>query len=128
MDLRENDGGLYAEAYKVADEFVDEGMIVSMVGAGGARRKDETATGTAPTPQLPLVVHATAAGAEVIAAAMKNLDRGVVIGEPTFGMGSVQVLFDIPSPLAIGPDDGAKLGLKLTTAQMLASGGAPLQG
>jgi carboxyl-terminal processing protease len=132
MDLCGNSGGLYAEAHKVADEFVDQGTIVSMVGVGGSRRKDETATGTAPTPQLPLVVlvdHQTASGAEVIAAAMKNLDRGVVIGEPTFGMGSVQVLFDIPSPLARGPDEiGGKLGLKLTTAQMLAAGGAPLQG
>jgi carboxyl-terminal processing protease len=132
MDLRGNSGGLYAEAHKVADEFVDRGTIVSMVGVGGLQRKDETATGTAPTSQLPLVVlvdHQTASGAEVIAAAMKNLDRGVVIGEPTFGMGSVQVLFEIPSPLAKGPDDlGEKLGLKLTTAQMLAAGGAPLQG
>ncbi len=132
MDLRGNSGGLYAEAHKVADEFVDQGTIVSMVGVGGSRRKDETATGTAPRTQLPLVVlvdHQTASGAEVIAAAMKNLDRGVVIGEPTFGMGTVQVLFDIPSPLAKGADVvGEKLGLKLTTAQMLAAGGAPLQG
>jgi len=132
MDLRGNPGGLYAEASKVADEFVDQGTIVSMITMGGSKRKDETATGTAPTPQLPLVVlidHETASGGEIIAAAMKNLDRGVVIGEPTRGLGTVQVLFDIQSPLAKGPDiPGGKLGLKLTTAQILAAGGSPLQG
>lgn len=130
LDLRGNKGGLYAQAVKVADEFVDQGTLVSMVGPGGSKRKDETATATAVTPQLPLVVlvdRQTASGAEIIAAALKNLDRGVVIGEPTFGMGSVQVLFDIPSPLAKGPDDRVMLGLKLTTAQMLAAGGAAIQ-
>jgi carboxyl-terminal processing protease len=131
MDLRRNPGGLYAEAHKVADEFVDHGTLVSMVGPNASQRKDETATGTAPAQQLPLVVlvdHHTGSGAEVIAAAMKNLDRGVVIGERTFGNGTVQVLYDIPSPLAPGLGDETKLGLKLTTAQLLAAGGAPLQG
>jgi carboxyl-terminal processing protease len=131
LDLRGNSGGLYVQAIRVADEFVDQGTIASMVGPGGSPRKDETATATAVTPQLPLVVlvdHQTASGAEVIAAALKNLDRGVVIGERTFGMGSVQVLFEVPSPLSKGPDDHVMLGLKLTTAEMLAAGGAAIQG
>jgi len=130
MDLRGNGGGLFNEAAKVADEFVDQGTIVSMVGPDGLKRKDETATATAVTPQLAMVVlvdRQTASGAEVIAAALKNLDRGVVIGEPTFGMGTVQVLFAVPSPLAKGPEDRVLLGLKLTTAQMLAAGGAAIQ-
>ncbi len=133
MDLRGNQGGLYDEARKVIDEFVDEGTIVSMVGAGGAFRKDETATASSPATQLPLVVlvdHETASGGEVVAAALQSLDRGVVVGEATFGAGSVQVLFDIPSPLAApGSGEGreGKLGLRLTTAQMLAAGSVPVQ-
>jgi carboxyl-terminal processing protease len=60
---------------------------------------------------------------------MKNLDRGVVIGEGTFGKGSVQVLFDIQSPVSFGDkSDDDKLGLKLTTAQYLTPGDISIQG
>jgi len=61
-----------------------------------------------------------------VAGAIKNLDRGVIIGETTFGKGSVQMLFDIPSPVPFGdkPEDD-KLGLKLTTAQYLTPGISP---
>ena len=60
---------------------------------------------------------------------MKNLDRGVVIGEGTFGKGSVQVLFDIQSPISFGDkSEDDKLGLKLTTAQYLTPGDISIQG
>jgi len=132
LDLRDNHGGLYEQAYKVADAFVESGTVVSMVGVGGTQRKDETASETGQKPKVPVAVlvnHVTASGAEIVAAAMKNLDRGVVIGESTFGSGSVQVLFDIPAPAAASADPhGDKLGLKLTTAQFLGPGDAPIQG
>ena len=105
MDLRGNPGGLYEQAQKVADAFIKSGTLVSMVGVGGAQRKDETATDSGHEPTVPLAVlvnQNSASASEIVAGAMKNLDRGVVIGEGTFGKGSVQVLFDIPSPIPFG--------------------------
>jgi carboxyl-terminal processing protease len=132
MDLRGDPGGLYEQAQKVADAFVKSGTLVSMVGVGGAQRKDETATDSGHEPTVPLAVlvnQNSASASEIVAGAMKNLDRGVVIGEETFGKGSVQVLFDIPSPISFGEGaDDDKLGLKLTTAQYLTPGDISIQG
>ncbi|HXI57174.1 MAG TPA: MXAN_5808 family serine peptidase [Polyangia bacterium] len=132
MDLRGNPGGLYEQAQKVADAFIDSGTLVSMVGAGGAHLKDETATKSDREPKVPVAVlvnQNSASASEIVSGAMKNLDRGVVIGEGTFGKGSVQVLFDIPSPISFGDkSDDDKLGLKLTTAQYLTPGDISIQG
>lgn len=132
MDLRGNPGGLYEQAQKVSDAFIKTGTLVSMVGVGGAQRKDETASDSGHEPTVPLAVlvnQNSASASEIVAGAMKNLDRGVVIGEETFGKGSVQVLFDIPSPISFGEAaDDDKLGLKLTTAQYLTPGDISIQG
>jgi carboxyl-terminal processing protease len=132
MDLRGNPGGLYDQAQKVADAFIDSGVLVSMVGVGGAQRKDEHATrgGSVKLPIAVLVNQGSASASEIVAGAVKNLDRGVVIGETTFGKGSVQMLFDIASPVATGPKSGEdeRLGLKLTTAQYLTPGDLSIQG
>ena len=132
VDLRGNSGGLYAQAVRIADAFVKQGTLVSMVGVGARQRKDELARDGGSEPEVPLAVlvdHDTASGAEIIAAALRNLGRAVVLGRHTFGVGTVQVLFDVPSPLA--PADGGtspnKLGLKLTTAQFLTTGDVPIQ-
>jgi carboxyl-terminal processing protease len=132
MDLRGNPGGLYEQAQKVADAFIKSGTLVSMVGVGGAQRKDETANDSGHEPTVPLAVlvnQNSASASEIVAGAMKNLDRGVVIGEETFGKGSVQVLFDIQSPISFGDkSEDDKLGLKLTTAQYLTPGDISIQG
>ena len=132
MDLRGNPGGLYEQAQKVSDAFIKSGTLVSMVGVGGAQRKDETASDSGHEPTVPLAVlvnQNSASASEIVAGAMKNLDRGVVIGEETFGKGSVQVLFDIASPISFGEAaDDDKLGLKLTTAQYLTPGDISIQG
>jgi carboxyl-terminal processing protease len=132
MDLRGNPGGLYEQAQKVSDAFIKSGTLVSMVGVGGAQRKDETATDSGHEPTAPLAVlvnQNSASASEIVAGAMKNLDRGVVIGEDTFGKGSVQVLFDIQSPVSFGDkSEDDKLGLKLTTAQYLTPGDVSIQG
>ncbi len=132
MDLRGNPGGLYEQAQKVSDAFIKSGTLVSMVGVGGAQRKDETASDSGHEPTVPLAVlvnQNSASASEIVAGAMKNLDRGVVVGEETFGKGSVQVLFDIPSPISFGEAaDDDKLGLKLTTAQYLTPGDISIQG
>jgi carboxyl-terminal processing protease len=131
MDLRENPGGLYDQAQKVADAFIDAGVLVSMVGVGGAQQKDEHATRSS-EPRVPLAVlinQRSASASEIVAGAVKNLNRGVVIGETSFGKGSVQMLFDITSPVPFGGrSEDDKLGLKLTTAQYLTPGGLSIQG
>src|SRR6185295_6510895 len=131
MDLRRNPGGLYDQAQKVADAFIDSGVLVSMVGVGGSQRKDEHATrgGSTKLPLAVLVDQNSASASEIVAGAVKNLDRGVVIGETTFGKGSVQMLFDIASPVALstkGEDE--RLGMKLTTAKYLTPGDLSIQG
>ena len=131
MDLRGNPGGLYDQAQKVADAFIESGVLVSMVGPGGAQRKDEHATrnGDTKVPLAVLVSQTSASASEIVAGALKNLDRGVIIGETTFGKGSVQMLFDIPSPVPFGKhSEDDKLGLKLTTAQYLTPGDVSIQG
>lgn len=132
MDLRGNPGGLYDQAQKVADAFIDSGTLVSMVGVGGSQRKDDVATRSEREPKVPvavLVSQTSASASEIVAGAMKNLDRGVVLGERTFGKGSVQVLFDIGSPVKVGDkSDDDKLGLKLTTAQYLTPNDTSIQG
>ncbi len=131
MDLRGNPGGLYDQAQKVADAFIDSGVLVSMVGVGGRQQKDEHATrnGDTKAPLAVLVDQGSASASEIVAGALKNLDRGVIIGETTFGKGSVQMLFDITSPVPFGgKSEDDRLGLKLTTAQYLTAGGLSIQG
>ncbi len=131
MDLRFNPGGLYDQAQKVADAFIESGVLVSMVGPNGSGRKDEHATrnGDVKVPLAVLVNQRSASASEIVAGAVKNLDRGVIIGETTFGKGSVQMLFDITSPVAFGAkQEDDKLGLKLTTAQYLTPGDLSIQG
>ncbi len=132
LDLRDNPGGLYEQAFKVADRFIDAGTLVSMVGVNGSQRRDEVAStgGNTKLPLALLVDGQTASAAEIVAAAVKNLDRGVLIGDTTFGKGSVQTLFDLPLPSGGRPRarDDARLGLKLTTAQYLTPGDLSIQG
>jgi carboxyl-terminal processing protease len=132
MDLRGNPGGLYEQAQKVADAFIKTGTLVSMVGVSGVGTQTSTASDSGHEPTVPLAVlvnQNSASASEIVAGAMKNLDRGVVVGEGTFGKGSVQVLYDIQSPVAFGDkSEDDKLGLKLTTAQYLTPGDVSIQG
>ncbi|MDB4967548.1 MAG: Carboxyl-terminal protease [Myxococcales bacterium] len=119
FDLRQNPGGLLDQAIKVTDEFVDTGTIVTTVGYANKQRDEKRATpGTQPhIPMAVLVNHGSASASEIVAGALKNLDRAVIIGLRTFGKGSVQVLYD--------NDDGS--ALKLTIAQYLTPGDVSIQ-
>ena len=127
LDLRGNEGGLYEQGRRVADAFIDSGTLVSMVGPGGKKLDDEVATMNDHTPKVPVVVlvdHRSAAAAEIVAGAMKNLNRAIVLGERTAGAGSVQILVDVRSPIAAGD----MLGLRLTVAHFLSAGDQEIHG
>lgn len=119
LDLRGDPGGLLDKAIKVADEFLDSGTIVTTVGFANKQREEKRAT-PASQPRIPMVVLVdgqSASASEIVAGALKNLDRAVIIGSRTFGKGSVQVLYD--------NDDGS--ALKLTIAQYLTPGDVSIQ-
>ena len=93
MDLRGNPGGLYEQAQKVADAFIKSGMLVSMVGVGGSQRKDETASDSGHEPTVPVAVlvnQNSASASEIVAGSLKDNQRALVLGERSYGKGSVQ--------------------------------------
>jgi carboxyl-terminal processing protease len=117
LDLRGNPGGLLEQAAKVADKFLVSGPIVATVGNPSEGREEKVAhpEGTEPNYPIVMLVSGTSASAsEIVAGAMKNHDRAIVVGETTFGKGSVQLVFnDLPD----------KAALKLTIAQYLTEPG-----
>jgi carboxyl-terminal processing protease len=119
LDLRRNPGGLLEQAVKVADAFVEAGTLVATVGLGGRKREEQRASAD-DEPRMPMAVlvdSRSASASEIVAGALKNLDRGIVVGQTTFGKGSVQVLYN--------NDDGSRL--KLTVAQYLTPGDVSIQ-
>ncbi len=116
LDLRGNPGGLLAQAAKIADLFLSQGLIFGTVERGGSNREERAATASDSDVTAPLVVlvdGATSSGAELLAAALEHHDRAVLVGVPTFGKGTAQVQHDLP--------DGATL--RLTVAQYVSPGG-----
>ncbi len=120
LDLRDNPGGLIDQAVEVADLFLSEGEIVRTVGRGPGQAQSFSAraAGTLPPVPLAILVNAgTASAAEIVAGALQDHHRAVLLGTRTFGKGSVQDLFDLP--------DGS--GLKLTVARYLTPSGRSIQ-
>lgn len=116
LDLRGNTGGSMKEAARAADVFLDEGLLLRTVGRDGGRvqnlqeRMNASPGGEAvETPLVVLVDDRTASGSEILAGALLELDRAVLVGTRTYGKGSVQKLY---------PLDG-HTDLKLTVAQYL---------
>ncbi len=120
LDLRNNPGGLLEQAIQVTDRFVNSGDIVTTVGYGNQLREPKRARWAGTESDLPVAVlvnQGSASASEIVAGALKNLDRAVVVGERTFGKGSVQVLYDFAD----------KSALKLTIAQYLTPGDISIQ-
>jgi carboxyl-terminal processing protease len=121
LDLRGNPGGLLEQASKIADRFLSDGVIVSTVGASEGR-EDKTADPAA-EPGYPIVVLVSgnsASASEIVAGALKNQGRALIVGQTTFGKGSVQLVFPEVTP--------EKAALKLTIAQYLTPGDVSIQG
>jgi carboxyl-terminal processing protease len=120
LDFRNNPGGLLTESVSVSDLFLDGGVVVVTQGVGASQRDEEKASSGLDKTQLPIVVlvnSGSASASEIVAGALKNRNRAVVIGEQTFGKGSVQMLYDFPD----------KSALKLTIAQYLTPGDESIQ-
>ena len=110
LDLRGNPGGLLNVAVEIADRFLDEGVIVSTRGRASGQSQVLKANGRARwrMPVYLLVDHDSASASEILAGALQDHRRATVIGERTYGKGSVQSIFSLRS---------APAGLKLTTAK-----------
>ncbi|MBN2801144.1 MAG: PDZ domain-containing protein [Deltaproteobacteria bacterium] len=96
LDLRGNPGGYLTQAIAVADTFLDQGVIVSTVDGNGRTLDQESAeaSGTEPKYPIAVLVNANSASAsEIVAGALRNHDRAVIVGERSFGKGSVQNLY-----------------------------------
>jgi carboxyl-terminal processing protease len=119
LDLRNNPGGLLSQAVEVSDLFLDSGLIVSTKGRNGsesieAKAENEKARNY---PVVVLVNGGSASAAEIVAGALQDNKRALILGTRTFGKGSVQTIL----PLS----DGS--GLRLTTARYYTPNGQSIQ-
>ncbi len=120
LDLRNNPGGLLDSSVKIADIFLDEGLIVSTKGRLKDQNMEFSAHGGGPQYDFPIVIlinGGTASASEIVAGALQDHKRALVLGTQSFGKGSVQTII----PMA----DGA--GLRLTTARYFTPSGASIQ-
>lgn len=120
LDLRNNPGGLLDQAVGLVDIFVDSGEIVSQKGRDENDEKAYSASSSATLTKVPLVVlvnGGSASASEIVSGALQDHKRGVIIGEKTFGKGSVQVVLPITQEEAI----------KLTIARYYLPSGRTIQ-
>ncbi len=120
LDLRNNPGGLLDESVFIADEFLRDGVIVSTRGRNGQAQDEARARVAGTRPDFPIVVIVngyTASAAEILAGALQDHHRALIVGTRTFGKGSVQTVIDLP--------DGA--ALKLTIARYFTPSGRSIQ-
>jgi carboxyl-terminal processing protease len=120
LDLRNNPGGLLDQAVELTDLFVDEGVIVSQKGRNKADDVTYKATKSNTITHLPLVVlvnEGSASASEIVSGALQDLKRAVIVGEKTFGKGSVQVVMPITETE----------GIKLTVARYYLPSGRTIQ-
>ncbi len=101
LDLRGNPGGLLDQAVVVSDIFLDKGIVVT---TRGRKQEIERANHTNDEVDFPLVVlmdEGSASASEIVAGALQDNGRAVVIGQPSFGKGSVQTVFELPALRAL---------------------------
>lgn len=127
IDLRNNGGGSLTEATELTGLFIDQGPVVQVRdGRGRVQVESDTARGVVYDGPLAVMVNrASASASEIFAAAIQDYGRGIIIGEPTFGKGTVQQLVDLDY---IANKSAPELGqLKLTMAQFFRVDGGSTQ-
>jgi len=111
LDLRQNPGGLLEASVEVCDLFLNSGDIVSIRGRGKVLRQEYSASkGTVVPTELPMVVlvdHYSASAAEIVSACFQDHERAIVVGERSWGKGTVQSVYEL---------EGGRSALRLTTA------------
>ncbi|MGB3134346.1 MAG: S41 family peptidase [Candidatus Macondimonas sp.] len=120
LDLRNNPGGLLTAAVEVTDVFQDSGLVVYTQGREKASRQDfpsKPGDSLRGAPMVVLVNGGSASASEIVAGALQDNKRALVVGTRTFGKGSVQTVLPLPSGDAI----------KLTTARYYTPGGRSIQ-
>ena len=120
LDLRNNPGGYLSQAIKVSDRFLRNGVIVATVEGAERTREENHARSSNTLTDIPIVVLVngnSASASEIVAGALRNQSRAIIVGERTFGKGSVQHLYG-------NPDESR---LKLTVAQYLTPGDQSIQ-
>jgi len=121
LDLRNNPGGLLEQAFAVSEYFIDSGVIVSTKGRGAGNNSVLTASKFVPkAPNVPIVVlinAGSASASEIVAGALQDYKRGLLVGTKSFGKGSVQTFVQV-SPRA---------AVKLTTAKYYTPSGRSIQ-
>lgn len=131
LDLRRNPGGLLRQAIEVANMFLDNGEIVSTkrprfegkVNSFGANRGDLLSG----KPLIILVNGGSASASEIVAGALQDHNRAIIIGTRTFGKGSVQTLYPINKNNLYFPNSKNLGALKLTTAEYYTPSGRSIQ-
>lgn len=98
LDLRYNPGGLLTQAVEVADEFLSSGVIVSIKGRDSSQNQVYSAHQQGEGQNIPLIIlinQGSASASEIVAGAIKENKRGILLGEKTFGKGTVQAIIPI---------------------------------
>ena len=120
LDMRMNPGGLLDQAVEVTSLFIDEGVVVSTVGRNKNQKEIKHARKGNARKDFPvaiLVNSSSASAAEIVAGALQDHHRAIVMGQPTFGKGSVQTVIEL----------GQDMGLKLTIARYYTPSGKSIQ-
>src|SRR5450755_2201810 len=120
LDLRQNPGGLLSEGVGVADKFLHKGQLIVSHHGRASSEKRYTATrgnGGKDYPLVVLVNRGTASAAEIVSGAIQDHDRGLIVGETTFGKGLVQTVYPLSE----------NTGLALTTAKYYTPSGRLIQ-
>ncbi len=116
IDLRNNPGGILTSVVEIADSLLPEGKILTIKGKNGPEDEYMSLEGEVDMPMCVLVNGMSASASEVLAGALKDHDKAVIIGEKTYGKGVVQSIFELD-------DDSA---LKLTTSRYYTPSGKSL--
>lgn len=122
LDLRNNPGGLLDQAINVSDIFISDGVIVSQKGRSAENEEKFYAKSSTTLTNVPLIVlvnGGSASASEIVGGALQDHKRAVVVGEKTFGKGSVQVVLPITKDKSEG--------IKLTIAKYYLPSGRTIQ-